>query len=1834
MMRSGSLVLGMALGLGMAAGGILAGGPAAAQDGLLPEKRIVQIQDVDFFGSDLRSVFDVSLSACQNACLDERLCKAFTYNRSAQACFLKTGVGEMVEFPGAISARVVETPEPMRLLAETRAAELSFLPRGFMTDAREFAIRVGPRYPLESTSADTLAELASAAQRQGDFYRAFGLRGAIVNLDDAPDNWVLLSRTFSAYQGTSSGETSRLRLDAQSAAINAYLRAESPADRAQALVRIAEAIEARGEGRRSITALRMAYDLDGAAETEQALERAISLYGFHITEHTVEADAAQPRVCVLFSEALVKAGVDYADYVRVEGSSLPVEADESQVCVDGVTHGERVRLTVRAGLPAASGETLLRPATIEVYVRDRTPSVRFPGRAYVLPKGSEPRIPVVTVNLDSVDLRLFRVPDRNLLRIIQDGMFDSQLTSWEQERIEDRLGAAVWEGEGLVERHLNEDWTTTLPIGEAVDGFEPGVYVMTARAPTEAEEDWGGNQVATQWFVVTDLGVATMTGDDGLHVFARSLADSGAAPGATLTLLAANNEVLGEVTADADGYAAFAPGLTRGTGGMRPALLVATTAAGDFTFLDLSGPGFDLSDRGVEGRPAPEPVDVFLTTERGIYRPGEAVHATILARDATADAIGGLPLTAIVKRPDGVEFTRQLLADAGAGGRAYTFATDGGAMRGTWRIDVHADPEMPPLATVPFLVEDFVPERIDFDLDLPEGAVSLDTPPVVALTAEYLYGAPAGNLSLEGTVEIGPADGLEDYPGYRFGPADEYVSINTQWLDSGIATDETGFARFSLPFPEPSSTAKPLQMTATVRVLDGSGRPVERSVTRPVAPPATMIGIRPLFDDVAAEGTEALFDAIAVGPGGERVALDRVVWEVSRVTVDYQWYESGGSWRYEPVTRRARVASGEVTLGTDEPVRIAAPVEWGRYELRLTDTTGAFTTASTTFYAGWYAPQAGTDTPDVLQVGLDRESYTVGDTAQLRIKARDAGKLLVAVVDNRLIDTKVVDVPEGESSIDIEVTEAWGPGAYVTATLVRPMDEAAGRNPARALGLTWASVDPGLRDMQVEFTTPDEVDPRGPMDAVIRIDGLKPGEKAYATIAAVDLGILNLTGFEPPAPDEFYFGQRKLGMELRDVYGRLIDGLTGTPGRIRSGGDGLAAANKAAPPTEKLVAFFSGVIEADAAGIAKATFDIPDFNGTVRLMAVTWTETGVGHASKDVLVRDPIVVSLAAPRFLAPGDETRLLIELAHAKGPSGRLTVDWSGDAVVGVPDQAAPEVVVLGDLEQTRLLVPLRGGRIGDGKVRVHVTTPDGTVLRKELPLGVRALDPEVGRQSRVLLQADGGTLTVGPDTFAGLMAGSGRVTVAAGPFAQFDVPGLLSALNRYPYGCTEQMTSRALPLLYFDQVAVAMGVESPAGVRDKVEGAITRILGNQAATGGFGLWGPSSGDMWLDAYVTDFLGQARDAGYEVPDLAFSQALDNLRNQLSYAGDFEKGGEDIAYALMVLAKQGLASIGDLRYYADARSETFGTPLAKAQLGAALAMYGESRRADEMFRLAARHVREEMRAELRYRYDYGSARRDAAAVLTLASLHGSSAVDRTDLTRILLDPRRGRRYYSTQEQAWTLMAANAMLGDPTVTGIRIDGAGLDGLAVRRFEESRIDATPVVIENTGDTPVEVAVTAYGVPVEPEPAGGNGYSIERLYYTMDGVPVSPDAVAQNTQLVVVLTVRDFGDRQARLMVDDPLPAGFEIDNPSILRSGGTAGMDWIDTIEPTHAEFRTERFLAAVDWYGGGKFSLAYVVRAVSPGKFHHPAALVEDMYHPEFRARTEAGRVEVLGPQR
>ena len=1676
--------------------------------------------------------------------------------------------------------------------------------------------------------AAALRRDADAAFQKNDFRTGMTVLGQLVTVapTDA-SNWLRLARTVLQIRPRDDREKALLLDRASTAAYIAYQRATARDVEADSLTVLGKTLADRKQWRAALNSMRLALDLRESADLRGQYERLRSEYGFRMLDYSVDSDAVTPRVCFQFSEELPGKRTDFSPFVAVAGQDKPaISANDKQLCVEGLKHGERYEITLRAGLPSVVRETLAKSAEFTIFVRDRKPFVRFSGKAYVLPRTGQRGIPVLSVNTSAVVLSVYRIGDRNLLDTVLGYDFQRNLSQYEAERLASERGAKVWSGELAVTPKLNTEVATAFPVDQALGELKSGVYVMTATPKDAVANDYG--QRASQWFIVSDLGLTAYSGHDGIDVFIHSLASAEPMGQVGVRLMARNNEVLANKTTDKDGFVHFEVGLTRGEGGQAPAAIVAADKA-DYAFLSLKSAAFDLSDRGVAGRQVPTGLDAFVYTERGVYRSGETVHVTALLRDALGIAAAA-PLTLVMERPDGVEYRRALLPDQGLGGHSWSVPIIRSASTGTWRIAAYTDPKRPPVGEVNFLVEDYVPDRIEFELKSDAKIIPRGAPAQLSVDGHFLYGAPASSLDLTGAVTIAAAKERPGFAGYSFGLEDDEVTAARQELDNLPATDAIGKASFPVAIDKIPATSRPLEATITVSMAESGGRAVERKITLPIAPDAPMIGIKPAFSGRSlADGANADFDVVVAAPDGKTLGQKALHYALLRVETSYQWYRHNSNWEFEPIKRTESVDNGTVDVSADKPARISLPVKWGRYRLEVSTPGQNGLLTSVTFDAGFYA-ESSSDTPDLLEVALDKNDFKSGDTMNVSVTARTTGRLTLNVITDRLVASASQDVKAGAVHVPLTVGKDWGTGAYLVATLRRPLDAPAQRMPGRAIGVQWFAIDRAQRTLALDMKLPSTMRPDNALNVPIKLAGLTAGEEAHVVVAAVDVGILNLTNYKPPAPDKYYLGQRQLTAEIRDLYGQLIDGMQGVRGAIRSGGDS-GAELAGPPPTQAPLALYSGIVSVGPDGAAQVSFDIPAFTGTVRVMAVAWSKNKVGKASGDVIVRDPVVLTTTLPRFLRTGDRGNVQLELDNVEGAAGDYNIAVESDGTVKL-DNDKPVTLKLAAKQRDHTAVAVSAAGAGTSVIKVSVTGPDGFMLTRSYPLDVRPANQILTRRT-VRSLAPGETLTLSKDMFADFVPGTGRVGLSVAISASLDIATLLNELDRYPFGCSEQITSRAVAMLYINELAAQAKLALDGDIDQRIKDAIERLLARQDSNGSFGLWTVGGNDPWLDAYVTDFLTRARERHFEVPQQAFTQALDRLRNYVASTPDPSKnGGRDLAYALYVLARNGVAPVGDLRYIADTKLDDIETPIAKAQLAAALAMLGDKTRADRVYLAALDAISPQPKPELDLgRVDYGSTLRDSAALVTLASEGRATqrtiddAVQRIDAARAITSRT------STQEDAWLVLAARALVKQVNAISLGVNGEARQGAFYRSLRADQLDA-PLAVSNKGAGAVQAVVSVSGSPTTPEPAAERGFKIERSYFTLDGEPANPANTKQNQRFVVVLKMTEPNPQYGRVIVADYLPAGFEIDNPHLVSSGDTGTLSWItDAVEPVNSEFRDDRFTAAFDRDDSSPpvFTVAYVVRAVSPGHYVLPQAMVEDMYRPDRFGRTATGTIDI-----
>jgi uncharacterized protein YfaS (alpha-2-macroglobulin family) len=1406
---------------------------------------------------------------------------------------------------------------------------------------------------------------------------------------------------------------------------------------------------------------------------------------------------------------------------------------------------------------------------------------------------------MTTMNLSAVSLRLIRLTERNIIQFLRENKLGEAVDVWRANNLADEAGRQVWTGSAQITKwEPNKPSRTALPFPDALAASGPGLYelIATPGDGTSKDDDASGVQMILR----TDLAPTVWRGSDGLTVQVRGYSDAKPRADVRLELVAHNNDILAEARTDAQGFARFPAALLLGEGPQAPAAVHAFGANDDFAALDLNVASFDLSDRGVEGMPAPGPLDAFVWLDRGIYRPGETVRVMAMLRDS-AGMPTDIPASVTVKRPNGQVFSQSTPPRTGDASLYLPVALSSGAAVGTWHVEISADPQATPIGSTDFRVDAFVPDRMAVEAGPPPPLLIPGQTVQVPVSARFLYGAPAAGLT--GSAKLKLVLDPDPFPvlsGYRIGLVNETYAPDSRDLEMPD-TDAEGRTTLPVSIDKAPDVTRPLKADIDIEVDDPAGRASRASLSIPVRPAGPSIGVKPSFPDNAVDAqAEAGFDIAAVDQGGKRIGMKAKL-RLVRERPDWRLVFRGSLARYETVWKDEPLETRDIAIPDAQNFHFATHLDFGRYRIEVAQTDGMAVT-SVRFRAGW-ASSDSPDVPDRVDVSADRKSVPVGQSVRIHIAPPFAGEATLLVLAGKVLTTRTLSVPEAGTTVDVPVEASWGPGAYVAVHVFRG---GAGSRPGRALGLTWVGVDPSARTMAVSIDTPEKILPRGRLRVPVKAD---PG--AWLTMAVVDEGILRLTHFVSPDPAAHFLSRRTLGLDIRDDWGRLIAPGDGESTLLKQGGDDEGTPLPDIPV--RTVTLFTPPVQAGADGTATIPIDIPDFNGQVRLMVVAWQGNRIGAASNDMVVRDPLIAEALLPRFLAPGDDARLAVLLHNVDLPAGEAKAVISTEG----PLQVQGNDTVSAVLETGQRAVPgtiLHATGAGRGVVKLAITGPGGFNLLRDTAITIRPSRPLATIATSAEL-AQGAEVRLVPPTER-FIPGTWHASVMIGGPVRYDAAGIAEALANYPWSCLEQTTSRGFPMAVLPDGPLAG--DDRAG---RLQTAVTSVLDRQRFDGGFALWN-ASGDAepWLTPYAMDFLLRAKAAGAVVPDQAMIDALKFLREAADDEPTEPEAKAAQAYRLYVLARAGQGRPGAARVLFEDLND-LPSPLAKAQLGAALMLAHDRPRAEAAFNAALAAP-----ARKWWYKDYGTALRDQLATVVL--LKESGLLPQRLIALIAALPGADLRtdYLSTQEQAWAVAAAAALGKDGQPARVRIDGHDL----AQATSIATPLSGPITLRNLGDRSVWQSVSITGVLAEAPPAARAGMRITRKFLRQDGSPVDLDNLRQNSSFVLLLEVRAEDGQDHRALITQGLPAGWEI--VGRFNEGPVPGMPWLDKLPATEAQpAADDRYAAIVGLDSGSQgFRVAVRLRAVTPGSFELPGAQVSDMYQPGVFARQATGRINVL----
>lgn len=1519
-------------------------------------------------------------------------------------------------------------------------------------------------------------------------------------------------------------------------------------------------------------------------------------------------------------------------------------------------------VTLKAGLSAADGTRLGKDDTRKVHTGELEPAVGFASQGSVLPARESRGLPVVSINVPEVDVEFLRVTEKQLPKFFAEYQRGGRRGSWDLDSDYGdstplgKLAEPVYLNRFVLGGKPNERVLTYLPIQDIRELQDPGLYFAVMKRTGKF-----AGEFETAFFTVSDIGLHTRAYKDTLFVHTASLQDGSATGGVELKVLDARGEAILAGKTDGNGNALLNYTLDAGH------VLVATRGK-DVSMLPFNQPALDLSEFAVAGREQAW-FDVFAWSGRDLYRPGETVRISALLRDNDGKPVpapkqgGGQPVFLRLKQPDGKVFRETRLQPGAQGYFSFEQAIPAEAPTGRWQVEFRTDPaSKEAVQGMTLRIEEFLPERMKLDLDAAP-VLKPGQPLKLKATAAYLYGAPAsGNrftAKLAVAVEQHP---LEQLPGYFFGdPTMELPKEAKDVIDTTLG--ETGVLEEDIALPAEAKPRSPIAAIVSGSVYETGGRTVNRTLKRVLWPADALVGVRPLFDDKdgADANANAGFEVVRMDAAGKPKPGKGLKATLVRELRDYHWNHSDdGGWDYDFTRRFENKETRTLDVGTGAS-KIDFPVEWGEYRLDVFDPATGLTTRYP-FRAGWSwdDQNRGLDArPDKVKLALDRTGYKAGDTLKVTVTPPHAGKGLLMVESDRMLYVQAIDAKPG-STFSIPVTKDWERhDVYVTALVFRGGSAPSKITPARAVGVAHVPMDRRDRRVAVGLSVPKQMRPEQNLPVTVSVPELA-GKMAHVTVSAVDVGILNITRFPVPDANAQFFAQRRLGVDAYDIYGRVIESFEGGSAKMRFGGDmALSALPQAKRPTSRVqtVDLFSGPVKLDGKGNARVALKVPDFNGTLRVSALVYSDTRYGNRDRETVVRAPIVAEASLPRVLAPGDRSTVTLDVQNFTGKAGAFKVLVNGEGPLNIGEGSRTADLSV-DAKRT-LTFPITAGEgYTTAQVRVRVEG-NGFRVDRRYDLPVRAGWPAVLR-SRTQVLDSLAPVEMGVGFADGLMPGSvtARMTVSALPPIPF-ASALKGALE-YPYGCAEQTTSKGYAALELDDAtAKLLGIDGleVKKRRERMEGAFGRLASMQVANGHFSMWGNDDYiNPGLTPYIAEFLLDAREGGFAVPDAVLQKALTRLSEDL-LAGGAQFYGYDRrdhlkfanqAYAGYVLARVNRAPLGTLRaLYDNERGKTL-TGLPLVHLGIALSLQGDKTRGAKA--IAEGFAKTGDRPE--YLGDYGTKLRDDALMIALVH-ERKLAKPEYDRRAISLgrelDARRnsGWMWLSTQEQVALARLGKALMVDQKklVSGQWSIGGDAEAIApVRLFGRSVDHATlarGLRFTPEGSPPLYASLDVAGIPRSAPAPDDRQIGIERRYYTTDGQEWKGGTLKEGEALIVRVGIT------ANVAIPDALftdllPAGLEIENFNLgdakqwaeVVVDGIAISDRGSAADVKHEEFRDDRYVAALKLERRGTAKLFYLVRAVTPGTYTVPPSLVEDMYRPDIRGvgRASPATITVVQP--
>lgn len=1537
-------------------------------------------------------------------------------------------------------------------------------------------------------------------------------------------------------------------------------------------------------------------------------------------------------------------------------------------------------LNIDKQIKAVNGNSLADSYQVELKTRERLPMVGFASKGALLPSQSATGLPVMTLNVDRIDVNFFKVKQDKLYSFLQNYGSITSLSTW-QSNYALTYTDLIYTGRFDLKTKKDVQENVLLDLSNIEALKQDGIYLAVM---SQAGTYNYSNPVMV--FTVSNIGLSVHRYNNGnMSIFTQALDTGKPLSDINIALVYKSDDEKYDYMSNigATNENGF---LEESCDSCNPKLVLATDGK-QASVIELGRNALDLTEFNITGSKFFDK-QLFTFGPRDLYRPGETVYMNALLRDADGKPVTKQPIKVELIKPDGQSASEYIWQseDNQVGFYQTQYRIPADAPTGKWSFKFNLGDDNYRYSY--FSVEEFLPERMAMELLVPSEKPLLNNQNIkFDIKGWYLYGAPASGNELQGQIYLNMQRQVAQLPGFQIGSITNTITARQitevdQYLDnSGLTTIEVNNQHWR-------NIKAPVEIRLQASLLDAGGRPVTRQVKQTIWPAQKMPAIRPLFNNneyydwrtgryvtrpTVDQGSLAEFEIAYVNTNGEKTASDSLTARIIKERRDYYWtWSDSEGWQFKYDQKEFTVAEEKLAVAANNVAKFSYITDdWGSYRIEVTDAQTKLV-SSMRFWSGydWGDNTDGTGSvrPDQVKLSIDKLTYDVGDTAIIHVEAPTAGSGYIAVESNSgTLWFKDISVPEGGVDVEIPIGDWQRHDVYVSAVVVRASDNIEVQTIKRAVGLLYLPLATESRNLNLQIDAPKQTLPDQSVTIKIKADHAV-GQKVTVLLSAVDSGVLNITNFVTPDPYTELLGRKRYDVDQYDVYGKLIEGK----GRLVStsfGGDSdesneLSRGGKKPLSLVTIVAQQLKTIELDENGEGTFELALPDFNGELRLMAQAWSDDRFGKAEQKMTIAAPMIVELATPRFLSGGDRSLTALDLRNLTDTEQTIKITINTEGLVSL-ENSEPIEVTLAAKERQILQIPVIADYgYGQGVVSVNVDGLDmpgaeNTQMTRAWTLGVRPAYAADLRSYSFVLKA-GEEWNLSQAALVDLIPNTVESKLVISNQPPINIAEYIKQLFAYPYGCLEQTISGLYPSLYANQEQLAqLGIktESDEERRQKITIGIERILGMQRNNGSFGLWSKESSESyWLTAYATDFLLRARERGYSVNEKALNKAMNRLGEYLydtsafHNSGDYYSYGESQeysqfavkSYAALILARQNKLTPGIRnalnRLYLTVKNgdqKVLRSPLPIAQLAIASELAGYNKAADKLMTIAFNTKR----SNHYYWYgDYGSVIRDNALILSLLMESKRYQNEQMDYLLNLSKDLNEKRYLSTQElnavfiAGWSLLQNNA--GDQW--SIDINGNSLTADKPRTFGYSMDTlAKGLSLKNTLiDSPLYVRLDISGYnETAPEPTSvKDTLTIRRDYYDMQGNLTSIDNMNVGDLVLVMLEVGSKTTISDALVVD-LLPAGLEIENQNLANS--SVNIDSIPGIsellkgenayDVKYQEYRDDRYVTAVSIYNyysrdNYRKRAIYLARAVTPGTYVVPAPYVESMYHPEWFA--------------